>query len=144
MANDFVARRHVKSAGIFAEWYLKPGTSAKQENFATSIWRQIFQQPLIPYSVNDRRATLQHAYDELHDEVAAWEATLDEERRLKASRQERLPVGSYPSFTHANQVKTYLRQNGVTRRVIARKVIVPPVADSPPGFAVYVDYTRAE
>jgi hypothetical protein len=144
MAADLVSRRHFRTAGIFAEWYLNSKVAAQPDNGVISMWKRVIGRPTIPYNRKERRTTLSAAFEDLRDEVRAWTTLFEKEQRRRASNR-RAPVeGAYPNFGHASQVKKHLRECAVARDVRVRKVVFHSLPKLKPGFAVTVDYTREE
>jgi hypothetical protein len=142
MAQDMAKRGHVKSAGVFAEWYLKPKAPDNPDNAILEMWRQIIKQPTIPYRRSERHDVLSHAFEELGEEVAAWEKIFKDRNESQAGTADK-DSGGYPNFTRANQVKQYLRKCGVTLTINARNLKSPWMGNND-YFAVYVLCTREE
>src|SRR4051812_13576288 len=85
------------------------------------MWREVIGRPTIPYGLKQRREELAEAFRKSSDEVAAWEEVLKADAAKKAKLKGSSKGGSYPMFLNQQEVKSFLKQHGVARKVQVRR-----------------------
>lgn len=104
------------------------------------LWIRILGQPYIPYDNVKRRELIEKCKPKICEQIDSWATYLAlQQKEPTNSPKEK---GVYPNFSNANEVKRYLRENGIARKVIVRKYRFPWMDTF--SFLVYVQYERDE
>jgi hypothetical protein len=132
--------RNSDKVGIIAEWYLDSNTKAAlpEPSQLASIWMDVLGQPVIPYDKVAREKLISRVSSkELAEYIAAWRAVKDQQI------SEKTPNGSFPLFLNSREVKRFLREAGIDRKVLAHKSY-RPWNNEEICFFVYIEYESAE
>lgn len=130
------------------EVFLDESAPEVESSQLANAWSELVDAPHIPYKLSEREEALPRAFEQLAPEIEAWRresaVTRQEKEREREARRAKLAEGAYPNFTHASQIKQYLRSNGVQRSVRVTKYSGYLQPDDQPFYAVYAVYTRVE
>ena len=137
LSSNLALKKNCHQAGLICEWYLSEDQNTISNSPIAKIWNEIIRQPLIPYSTDARKKQLSHAYKELDDEIYRWETKLKikyEEKTKLLKDSNGAPLG----FFRATQIKKYLKEQGITRKVRCFKLPEHHTDNNLPSFHVFL------
>lgn len=102
------------------------------------LWLKVLGQPYIPYV--KRQELIEKCKPKIGEQIDSWDIYLASQQ--KESINSPKEKGAYPNFFNANEVKKYLHENGIARKVIVRKCRFSWMDTF--EFLVYVPYERDE
>lgn len=74
---------------IIAEWYFENHITAIENSLFSSLWNNLIRQPVIPYDLTERKRKLNHAFQELQEDIENYKATKELiENELRRRREE--------------------------------------------------------
>jgi len=142
MSNIYV-REHLLDMGLLAELYINKKQSNLKPSELANLWLEELHTITVPYRLKDREALINNVQAELKQYVNYWKRDNMHEQALREQARNH-DKGTYPTFKKADEIKSYLKQNGINRKFFVRKL--EPFLGIPmeTSFAVYLVYDRNE
>jgi hypothetical protein len=142
MSNKHV-REHLLDMGLIAELYINEKQPNLKPSELADLWLEKLHTITVPYRLEDREALIDNAQEELKQYVSYWKRD-NTHKRTPREQARNKDKGTYPTFTKGNEIKSYLKQNGINRKIYVRKY--EPFLGIPEKttFAVYLVYDRNE
>lgn len=148
LAQRKLSARKASQLGLVTEWYLSSVDAREERSAIADVWSEVIGCRTIPYDIERRKIELASVFEELAPEIELWRAeSASAEADRDAKRQARQAViraGGYPNFRDGNQVKKYLKANGINREVRVRQLEEYLHMHEEPHYAARIMYTREE
>jgi hypothetical protein len=142
MTNKYV-REHLLDMCLIAELYINEKQPNLEPSELANLWLEELHTITVPYRLEDREALIDSADEKLKPYVSYWKKDNMHEKVLREQARNH-DEGTYPTFKKGNEIKSYLKQNGINRKIFVRKV--EPFLGIPMElfFTVYLVYDREE
>lgn len=142
MSNKYV-RTHLLDMGLVAEVYINEKQPKLEASELAKMWLDELNTIAVPYSFEDREVLIGNPKEKLKKYFSCWER---DNRYKEALRQQAQnpDKGAYPIFKKADEIKCYLKQNGINRKLYVRKQEPFLGIFDKTYFTVYLVYDRSE
>lgn len=119
MTNRYV-REHLLDMGLIAELYINERQPNLRPSELASLWFEEWHTITIPYCLEEREALIENLQADLKQYISSWKRDNMHEQKLREQARNH-DNGTYPAFKKANEIKSFLKLNGINRKIYVRK-----------------------